>query len=168
MKRSRQRADHKPTPAPAQPRAKPSRQALESYWIPLSLAMAFLVYLGIGLGFPWHFDTTPNLAIFIPYYFRDVRPEPQERFLFLLGLACIPTLPMVCFWWLTCVGQDCAFSDLAERWRRAGVVRDVVVFGSLAIWLVFLFGLTDAGEVALYLGAVIVLALVAPLANALA
>ena len=71
--------------------------------------MAFLLYLAIGVGIPWHFDETARDAgLFIPDCLPGLRPEPRERFLFLLGLACIPTLPMACFWLLTRIGRALA------------------------------------------------------------
>jgi hypothetical protein len=76
----------------------PVRLCDDSWLVPGSLLLATALYAIFGLALmPRDVAAAPLAEQFIPALRVDLRPEPQERFLYLFGLACIPVLPIACY-----------------------------------------------------------------------
>jgi hypothetical protein len=115
-------------------------------WFALAaLLLALAAYSQLAsLLMPASVTTSSMSQLFMPELRAAVCPKPRERFLYLFGLACIPTLPTLFYWLLT---RRHARFENRFRWledHRLSAVRDLLVVGAIAAWLCFL---TDYSEI---------------------
>ena len=126
----------KPTQLPVDA---PQGISREPWFILGALLLAIAAYNGLtAILMPPSAPTTSMAELFLPGLRSEIRPEPQERFRYVFGLCCIPTLPTFFFWLLT--RCNVRFGE-RFRWledRQLIVLRDVVVVGAVAAWLWFL------------------------------
>ena len=116
-----------------------SRGPADTWYVLASILVAVLVDAVLALGLlaiytPSPVDTTDLLPGLRP----EIRPEPAERLLYLLGLACIPTLPTAVYGLLRWLGRrPTPITAMLERPRWL-LARDAVLVLGAAAWLHFL------------------------------
>lgn len=113
--------------------------------VPLALIFSIEVYGLVAWGtayLPW--ETVPAGEAFLPEFRRALHPEAQERWLYLFGLLCVPTLPLA---FLALLKRRWARSPetLVRLWEHpVGRYWDR---GLLAVVLVWLCGLSLDSEI---------------------
>lgn len=111
-----------------------------------ALALAVVAYAGLAFLVAPHVPAPPHLAdAFVPELRSLIAPEPVERALFLLGLACIPTLPA-------------AFWLLLPSMQIDARIRDLLLGGGAAIWLTWLSFQSEIPDAPVYFAVAIVIA----------
>ena len=104
-----------------------------------SLALSVLIYVAIAWAvFQGYHPAPPDLTQFLPELRVLVKPEPQERLCYLLGLACIVVLPTL-FWaalarWDRLRPKDWAWLQSPQMLLG----RDVALAGGLVLWIIWL------------------------------
>ncbi|MCY2993460.1 MAG: hypothetical protein NTY19_37115 [Planctomycetota bacterium] len=127
----------------------------ESFFVPISLLAAIGIYLLLACAtswFPW--DTSTQAELFLPLARESLHPEPQERFLYLLGLACIPTLPLAVFVSLYYLDRRSRlklprFGDAADL-TALGRRRDLLLVTILVLWLTVMVAWTELNRGVLF------------------
>jgi hypothetical protein len=111
----------------------------ESWFVLGALLLALAAYGGLAaMLMPAPATTSAMAPLFLPELRREICPKPQERFLYVFGLCCMPTLPTLFYWLLT--RANARFGN-RFRWlenRGLIVVRDALVVGAVVVWLWFL------------------------------
>jgi hypothetical protein len=104
-------------------------------WISWILALTVYVVGSILYLHCHHAAPTVNLGAFMPEYRGVVRPEPEERMLYVGGLLCIPSLPVLFYF---CVSLGMSKFPRVVRWcgsSKAAILRDVLFVAGLLGWL---------------------------------
>ncbi len=132
----------------------------EPSFILIALFLALGAYIGLAAIFmPPSVTTSPTTKLFLPRIRAEIRPEPQERFLYVFGLCCIPTMPTL-FYWLLIRCHDRFINRF--RWlenRKLIIMRDILVVGIVLYWLWFLSVYSEIPRVRLLLALTCVAAL---------
>ena len=70
----------------------------QSMFVLASLGLSVLIYVALVWAvFQGYHPAPPDLTQFLPELRKLVKPEPQERLCYLLGLACIVVLPCLLY-----------------------------------------------------------------------
>lgn len=104
--------------------------------VPVALMLAIEAFVLLALAtrlLPW--DAVPASDAFLPEFRRALHPEAQERFLYLLGLLCVPTLPLACLALLKHLGAR--YSTTLDRFRDRPVAKywDIGLLATVLMWL---------------------------------
>ncbi len=126
-------------PGPDQPPYDEPRGLADSWYVLASIVVSVLLYVAAAFIFHSLYVPPPvDASEFLPEYQSDVAPEPAERYLYLLGLACIPTLPTAVYGLLRWLGRrPTGITALLER-PRLLLARDTALVLGIVGWLYFL------------------------------
>ena len=131
--------------------------AVSDPWLVLgALGLSLAAYVGLALILmPPPIATPPMADMFIPELRQALLPEPQEKFLYVFGLLCVPTLPILFYWALGwCSRRLGTKLDWLES-RPLLWIRDAGLLAGLIVWLFLLATGSEIPHIYRVLGAAI-------------
>jgi hypothetical protein len=121
----------------------------DSWRVLASILLAISIYVAAAWAFHALYRPPPvDASEFLPECRSGVRPEPEERALYLLGLACIATLPTALYAMFRRLGRQPGRLALLLERPRWLLVRDAVVLLAAVRWLYWLAEDSDIGRTA--------------------